>query len=86
MHQSGQLREQSMHTVQFSSLRAMTPRARGAGDSDSCGYWTVTAPLVGAGMSVRIPRFGNSVWSRIRIVILRPVKSPGTFGLASFGI
>ena len=31
MHQSGQLRAHSMQTVQFSSLRAMTPRARGAG-------------------------------------------------------
>ena len=32
-----------MQTVQFSSLRAMTPRARGAGSSFSCGYCTVTA-------------------------------------------
>src|SRR5919107_1066708 len=43
MHQSGQLRAHSMQTVQFSSLSAMTPRARGAGSSRSCGYCTVTA-------------------------------------------
>src|SRR5918992_6316822 len=46
MHQSGQLRAQSMQTVQFSSLRAMTPRERGASSSFSCGYCTVTAGLV----------------------------------------
>ena len=58
MHQSGQLREQSMHTVQFSDLSAITPRARGAGASFSCGYCTVTAPcFTGAGMRVLIPRF-----------------------------
>src|SRR5689334_11500111 len=43
MHQSGQERAHSMQTVQFSSLSAMTPRARGAGSSRSCGYCTVTA-------------------------------------------
>src|SRR3954468_20656354 len=43
MHQSGQLRAQSMQTVQLSSLRAITPRARGASSSFSCGYCTVTA-------------------------------------------
>ena len=32
-----------MQTVQFSSLSAMTPRARGGGSSFSCGYCTVTA-------------------------------------------
>src|SRR5262245_30444071 len=46
MHQSGQERAHSMHTVQFSSLSAMTPRARGAGSSRSCGYCTVTAGRV----------------------------------------
>src|SRR3979409_341913 len=45
MHQSGQLRPHNMQTVQFSSFSAMTPRARGAGSSRSCGYCTVTAPL-----------------------------------------
>ncbi len=43
MHQSGHWRAQSMQTVQFSSFRAMTPRARAAGASFSCGYCTVTA-------------------------------------------
>src|SRR4029453_15355576 len=43
MHQSGHWRPHSMQTVQFSSLSAMTPRARGAGASFSCGYCTVTA-------------------------------------------
>ena len=32
-----------MQTVQFSSLSAMTPRARVGGSSCSCGYCTVTA-------------------------------------------
>src|ERR1700759_5204270 len=45
MHQSGQDRAHSMHTVQFSSLSAMTPRARGVACSFSCGYCTVTAGL-----------------------------------------
>ena len=49
MHQSGHSRAQSMQTVQFSSLRAMTPRARGGGASFSCGYCTVTAPGCGIG-------------------------------------
>src|SRR6516225_3674122 len=44
MHQSGHCRAQSMQTVQFSSSRAITPRARGATASFSCGYCTVTAP------------------------------------------
>ena len=84
MHQSGQLREQSMQTVQFSDLSAITPRARGAGASFSCGYCTVTAPcFTGAGMSVRMPRLGNSVLSSSPSVIRMPVKSPGIFG---FGI
>src|SRR5262245_56928148 len=43
MHQSGHWRAQSMQTVQFSSLRAITPRARVGGSSFSCGYCTVTA-------------------------------------------
>src|SRR2546423_10160513 len=42
MHQSGHWRPHSMHAVQFSSLRAMTPRARGWGASFTCGYCTVT--------------------------------------------
>src|SRR6476660_4449373 len=46
MHQSGHEREQSMQTVQFSSLSAMTPRARGAGSSRSCGYCTVTVGCI----------------------------------------
>src|SRR5712691_1379907 len=43
MHQSGHSRAQSMHTVQFSSLRAITPRERGGSGEISSGYWTVTA-------------------------------------------
>src|SRR5204863_6871245 len=43
MHQSGQERAHSMQTVQFSSLSAMTPRARVGGSSRSWGYCTVTA-------------------------------------------
>src|SRR6478752_2660797 len=46
MHQSGHCRAQSMQTVQFSSLSAMTPRARVGGSSRSCGYCTVTAGFV----------------------------------------
>ena len=45
MHQSGHSRAQSMQTVQFSSLRAITPRARGVGSSFTWGYCTVTAGL-----------------------------------------
>src|SRR4051812_47905657 len=46
MHQSGHERAHSMQTVQFSSLSAMTPRARGAGSSRSWGYCTVTAGFI----------------------------------------
>src|SRR5580765_7879032 len=46
MHQSGHCRAHSMHTVQFSSFNAMTPRARVGGSSRSCGYCTVTAGFV----------------------------------------
>src|SRR5687768_18378812 len=46
MHQSGHWRAQSMQTVQFSSLRAMTPRALAGGSSRSWGYCTVTAGFI----------------------------------------
>src|ERR1700745_4311424 len=46
MHQSGHCRAHSMHTVQFSSLSAITPRARVGGSSRSCGYCTVTVGFV----------------------------------------
>src|SRR5262249_22409592 len=46
MHQSGHCRAQSMHTVQFSSFSAITPRARVGGSSRSCGYCTVTVGFV----------------------------------------
>src|SRR5690242_11601758 len=46
MHQSGHCRAQSMQTVQFSSLRAITPRARVGGSSRSCGYCTVTVGFI----------------------------------------
>src|SRR5581483_4310604 len=36
-------RAHNMQTVQFSSLSAITPRARVGGSSRSCGYCTVTA-------------------------------------------
>src|SRR6266481_814164 len=35
-----------MHTVQFSSFSAITPRARAGGSSRSCGYCTVTAGFI----------------------------------------
>ena len=43
MHQSGHSRAQSMHIVQFSSFRAITPRERGGRGAISSGYCTVTA-------------------------------------------
>ena len=46
MHQSGHERAHSMQTVQFSSLSAMTPRARAGGSSRSCGYCTVTVGFI----------------------------------------
>src|SRR5215217_2216632 len=68
MHQSGQLRAQSMHTVQLSSRSAMTPRARVGGASFSLGYWTVSAPWV----TVRPSVFN---------VTPMPFRRPGIFGL-----
>src|SRR3954454_24507716 len=46
MHQSGHWRAHNMQTVQFSSLSAVTPRARAGGSSRSCGYCTVTAGFI----------------------------------------
>src|SRR3954447_23535919 len=46
MHHSGELRAHSMQTVQFSDLRAITPRDRVGGASLTRGYCTVTARLV----------------------------------------
>ncbi len=82
MHQSGQLRAHSMQTVQLSSLRAMTPRARGAGDSFSRGYCTVAAPREGEGISVLRPRLGNSVRNISRRVTPKPTTRPGNRGRA----
>src|SRR5690606_24190923 len=78
MHQSGQLRAQSMQTVQFSDFRAITPRARVAGTSGGllCGYCTVTAPRVGAGSSVLLARLENIVCRKVIVVALRPMKRP----------
>src|SRR5687767_2795955 len=42
MHQSGHSRAQSMHEVQFSSTRAMTPRLRGGRAGLTSGYCCVT--------------------------------------------
>src|SRR5918994_7639466 len=86
MHQSGQLRAHSMQTVQFSSRRAMTPRARGAGSSFSWGYCTVTAPRVGDGIGVSAPRFGNMVWTTSFIVTPSPLTRPTPFTLGKSGI
>src|SRR6476660_3336239 len=80
MHQSGQLRPQSMQTVQFSSLRAMTPRARGAGSSFTCGYCTVAAPLDGFGIGLRKPP-GKMVLVISLKVTPRPLTTPGTLGI-----
>src|SRR3954465_4594652 len=67
MHQSGQLRAHSMQTVQLSSRKAMTPRARFVGASFSCGYCTVLAPLV-------------IVVINVLKVTPSPFIRPGTFG------
>src|ERR687886_2953862 len=69
MHQSGHSRAHSMQTVQFSSFRAITPRARGARSSFSWGYWTVTAPLV-------------QVLIMVLNVTPRPLARPGSSGIA----
>src|SRR5262245_21016279 len=73
MHQSGHERAQSMQTVQFSSRRAITPRARVGGASFSRGYCTVSAPS----LIVR-----PSVFS----VTPSPLNIPGTLGLGAVGI
>src|SRR4029453_17905266 len=86
MHQSGQLRAHSMQTVQLSSLRAMTPRARGAGASFSWGYCTVAAPLAGAGMTVLRHRAGNIGRVIGLNVTPRPLTRPGVFGAGSLAI
>src|SRR6187402_3252646 len=86
MHQSGHDRPQSMQAVQFSSLRAMTPRARAVGVSFSCGYCTVAAPIDGAGIIVLMPRDGNSVLVIVLNVTPRPLTSPGTFGVGMSAI
>jgi hypothetical protein len=64
MHQSGQLRAHSMHAVQLSSLRAMTPRARVGGALLLVGYCTVAAPLDGdGGCGIGLsPSPGHMVW------------------------
>src|SRR5918994_4210143 len=46
MHQSGHSRAHSMQTVQFSSVKAMTPRLRGGSCGAASGYCAVTARLV----------------------------------------
>src|SRR6476469_881324 len=70
MHQSGHERAQSMQTVQLTSRRAMTPRARSGGASFSCGYCTVAAPP---------PIFlGVTVCASSLNVTPRPFSTPGT--------
>src|SRR5688572_6225411 len=54
MHQSGQLRAHSMHTVHASWSRAITPRARGTGVSLTSGYITVFRCLLGKKMVLNI--------------------------------
>ena len=46
MHQSGHSRAQSMHTVQFSSMSAITPLVRAGRSGLTCGYCRVAAGLV----------------------------------------
>ena len=55
-------------TVQFSSFRAMTPRARVGGASFSLGYWTVTAgfSIVFKVMPRPLTSPGNSGTSNLR--------------------
>src|SRR5262245_23583564 len=79
MHQSGHSRAQSMHAVQFSSLSEMTPRARGAGSSRTCGYWTVAAPLEGCGIGFLRPS-GKRVSVMVLAVTPRPFSTPGSLG------
>ena len=43
----------------------------------TCGYCTVAAPMDGAGMSVLIPRLGNTVRTIVPPVMARPLNSPG---------
>ena len=62
-----------MHTVQLSSRRAITPRARVGGASFSFGYCTVSAPW-----RIVVP----SVFS----VTPRPLNIPGTFGFGANAI
>src|SRR5262245_9935338 len=73
MHQSGHSRAHSMQAVQFSSWRAMTPRARGAGSSFSWGYWTVTGPPP--------IESGLRVWTISPKVTPRPLMRPGSLGI-----
>src|SRR6476659_6206616 len=70
MHQSGQERAHSMQTVQFSSRRAMTPRARMGGASFSRGYCTVFAPWV-------------MVRAIVPSVTPRPLTKPGSLGISA---
>src|SRR5690606_34629010 len=70
MHQSGHERAHSMHTVQLSSRRAITPRARAAGASLAFGYCTVSAPWV-------------AVRPSVRAVTPSPFRTPGNLGLGS---
>src|SRR5680860_486600 len=46
MHHAGHSRAHSMHTVQFSSINAITPRERGGSSGSASGYCAVTARLV----------------------------------------
>ncbi len=48
MHQSGHSRAHSMHTVQFSSSNAITPRLRGGRSGLTSGYCRVTERRVSA--------------------------------------
>src|SRR5688572_19860373 len=70
MHQSGQERAHSMQTVQLSSRRAITPRARVGGASFSRGYCTVSAPSL-------------IVRPSVLRVTPSPLNIPGTLGLGA---
>src|SRR3990170_3121706 len=89
MHQSGHSRAHSMHTVQFSSLRAITPRVRGERSCLTSGYWMTELRLKRCLSNTRIPfsnpipkpglRALSSLWSTskaIRFLASRAVENP----------
>src|SRR5665809_20357 len=70
MHQSGHSRAHSMHTVQFSSLSAITPRVRGERSCLTSGYWMTALRLKRCLSSTAIP-------------LSSPMPKPGLRALSS---